>query len=153
MGPQVCQVCNEAQSKYKCPSCRAPYCSVPCFKKHKETPCASPLHSEDNPSAAPESVVERPVTVTEPSAVLEREQLEAIASSSELRDALKDESLQKLIESIDCSPDAENVSVVFVKLISRLDMIVISRELDKAMDVEVFRLFTDKVMPHILKLL
>ena len=28
--------------------------------------------------AAPESVVERPVTVTEPSAVLEREQLEAI---------------------------------------------------------------------------
>ncbi|XP_004290030.1 PREDICTED: zinc finger HIT domain-containing protein 3 [Fragaria vesca subsp. vesca] len=144
MGPQVCQVCNEAQSKYKCPSCRAPYCSVPCFKKHKETPCVSLLHSEDNPkstcvlpvqseekpSAAPESVVERPVTVTEPSAVLKREQLEAIASSSELRDALKDESLQKLIESIDCSPDAEN-------------------ELDKAMDVEVFRLFTDKILSTI----
>ncbi|KAL6210882.1 hypothetical protein ACLB2K_016112 [Fragaria x ananassa] len=144
MGPQVCQVCNEAQSKYKCPSCRAPYCSVPCFKKHKETPCASPLHSEDNPkstcvlpvqseekpSAAPELVVERPITVTEPSAVLEREQLEAIASSSELRDALKDESLQKLIESIDCSPDAEN-------------------ELDKAMDMEVFRLFTDKILSTI----
>ncbi|XP_050367121.1 uncharacterized protein LOC126785463 isoform X2 [Argentina anserina] len=135
MGPRVCQVCNEAQSKYKCPSCRAPYCSVPCFKKHKETPCVSPLPSEENPSsfssaAAPESLVERPITVTEPSAVLERHQLEAIASSSELRDALKDKSLQKLIGSIDCSTDAEN-------------------ELDKAMEVEVFRLLTDKILSAI----
>ncbi|XP_050367120.1 uncharacterized protein LOC126785463 isoform X1 [Argentina anserina] len=149
MGPRVCQVCNEAQSKYKCPSCRAPYCSVPCFKKHKETPCVSPLPSEENPkstcvlpvqseetsssfssAAAPESLVERPITVTEPSAVLERHQLEAIASSSELRDALKDKSLQKLIGSIDCSTDAEN-------------------ELDKAMEVEVFRLLTDKILSAI----
>lgn len=148
MGPPVCEVCNEAQSKYKCPSCRAPYCSVPCFKKHKESPCVLPVPSEEKPmnvaesacvlpvqseiktTAAPESVVERPITVTEPSAVLERQQLEAIASSSELRDALKDESLQKLIQSIDCSPDAEN-------------------ELDKAMDVEVFRIFTDKILSTI----
>lgn len=32
------------------------------------------------------------------------------ASSSEIRNALKDESLQKLISSIDCSPDPECVS-------------------------------------------
>lgn len=32
------------------------------------------------------------------------------ASSSEIRDALKDEELQKLICNIDCSPDAVNVS-------------------------------------------
>ncbi|GKU86151.1 hypothetical protein SLEP1_g714 [Rubroshorea leprosula] len=25
-----CQVCNEAQSKYKCP-CLIPYCSLPCY--------------------------------------------------------------------------------------------------------------------------
>ncbi|XP_062021995.1 uncharacterized protein LOC133738460 [Rosa rugosa] len=141
MGRRLCQVCNEAQSKYKCPSCRAPYCSVPCFKKHKETPCVLPeekpksasvlpVPSEEKPTAAPESVVKRPITVTEPSAVLERQQLEAIASSSEIRDALKDESLQRLIESIDCSPDAEN-------------------ELDKAMDVEMFRIFTDKILSTI----
>ncbi|PRQ25607.1 putative transcription factor interactor and regulator Znf-B family [Rosa chinensis] len=141
MGPRLCQVCNEAQSKYKCPSCRAPYCSVPCFKKHKETPCVLPeekpesasvlpVPSEEKPTAAPESVVERPITVTEASAVLERQQLEAIASSSEICDALKDESLQRLIESIDCSPDAEN-------------------ELDKAMDVEMFRIFTDKILSTI----
>ncbi|KAG2716843.1 hypothetical protein I3760_03G147000 [Carya illinoinensis] len=47
------------------------------------------------------------------------------ASSGEIRDALKDENLQKIIRNIDCSPDAEN-------------------ELEKAMGVEAFCMFTDK---------
>lgn len=38
------------------------------------------------------------------------------ASSSEIRDALKDEELQKLICNIDCSPDAENVSALSLSL-------------------------------------
>ncbi|XP_042971592.1 uncharacterized protein LOC122303732 isoform X11 [Carya illinoinensis] len=69
-------------------------CSVVCFKKHKEIPCAKPVSSE--------------------------------ASSGEIRDALKDENLQKIIRNIDCSPDAEN-------------------ELEKAMGVEAFCMFTDKL--------
>lgn len=28
--------------KYKCPTCYIKYCSVACFKKHKETPCQKP---------------------------------------------------------------------------------------------------------------
>ncbi|XP_009371119.2 zinc finger HIT domain-containing protein 3 isoform X1 [Pyrus x bretschneideri] len=132
MGPRVvCQVCNEAQSKYKCPSCRAPYCSVPCFKKHKENPCALPVSSEEKPpTAAPELLVERPLLVEEPSQVLQGPQLEAIASSSEIHSALKDENLRKLILSIDCSPDAE-------------------KELEKAMGVDAFRVFTDKILSTI----
>ncbi|CAL9023336.1 unnamed protein product [Prunus brigantina] len=111
MGPRLCQVCNEAQSKYKCPSCLAPYCSVACFKKHKENPCALPVSSlEKPPTTGPESRVDRPLTVEEPSEVLQRLQLEAVASSSEICSALKDENLQKLILNIDCSPDAEKVS-------------------------------------------
>ncbi|KAG2716844.1 hypothetical protein I3843_03G148300 [Carya illinoinensis] len=97
MGPRQCRVCKEAQSKYKCPSCLAPYCSVVCFKKHKEIPCAKPVSSERS------------------------------TSSGEIRDALKDENLQKIIRNIDCSPDAEN-------------------ELEKAMGVEAFCMFTDKIL-------
>ncbi|ONM36693.1 HIT-type Zinc finger family protein [Zea mays] len=37
MGDGSCCVCKEAPPKYKCPSCRTPYCSVTCFKKHKGT--------------------------------------------------------------------------------------------------------------------
>ncbi|KAF5480975.1 hypothetical protein F2P56_001676 [Juglans regia] len=108
MGPRQCRVCNEAQSKYKCPSCLAPYCSVVCFKRHKEIPCAKPVSSEEKSTLNPESHVERPLNVEEPDDVLQKLQLEAIASSVEICDALKDENLQKIIRNIDCSPDAEN---------------------------------------------
>ncbi|KAL5792635.1 hypothetical protein ACOSP7_001229 [Xanthoceras sorbifolium] len=130
MGPaRQCQVCNDAQSKYKCPSCLTPYCSLLCFKKHKEIPCAKPESTEEK-SIVPELPVEKPLPADEPSEVLQKVQLESIASSSEIRDALKDESLQKLISDIDGSPDAENA-------------------LDKAMEVEVFRIFTDKILSAI----
>ncbi|KAK4582669.1 hypothetical protein RGQ29_025748 [Quercus rubra] len=142
MGPRKCEVCNEALSKYKCPSCLVPYCSLVCFKKHKEIPCAKPVSSEEKSrisglplmsqvtgdlSPVPESLVERPLTAEQPGDVLQKLQLEAIASSSEIRDALKDGNLQKLIYNIDGSPDAEN-------------------ELDKAMGVEEFRTFTEKIL-------
>ncbi|XP_069338422.1 zinc finger HIT domain-containing protein 3 isoform X1 [Eulemur rufifrons] len=31
----VCVICLE-KPKYRCPGCRVPYCSVTCFRKHKE---------------------------------------------------------------------------------------------------------------------
>mmetsp|Transcript_6282 Transcript_6282/g.10265 ORF Transcript_6282/g.10265 Transcript_6282/m.10265 type:complete len:201 (-) Transcript_6282:44-646(-) len=34
---EKCGVCLIADSRYKCPKCRAPYCSVGCCKTHKET--------------------------------------------------------------------------------------------------------------------
>ncbi|KAG6722130.1 hypothetical protein I3842_03G146200 [Carya illinoinensis] len=67
------------------------------------------------------------INVEEPDDVLQKLQLEAIASSGEIRDALKDENLQKIIRNIDCSQDAEN-------------------ELEKAMGVEAFCMFTDKIL-------
>ncbi|KAK7267508.1 hypothetical protein RIF29_20183 [Crotalaria pallida] len=131
MGPRQCQcqVCNVAQSKYKCPSCYVPYCSLACFKKHKESPCVKPS-SEAKQTEVSISPVLKPLIVDEPSLVLQKSQLDAIASSSEIRDALNDKSLQELICRIDSSPNAEN-------------------ELDKAMAEEAFRLFTDKVLSTI----
>ncbi|ELP85200.1 hypothetical protein EIN_083120 [Entamoeba invadens IP1] len=31
-----CKVCTLHEAKYRCPKCLIPFCSVPCFKKHKE---------------------------------------------------------------------------------------------------------------------
>ncbi|GLU03781.1 hypothetical protein SLE2022_209630 [Rubroshorea leprosula] len=125
-----CLVCNGAQSKYKCPGCLLPYCSLLCYKKHKEIPCSKPESAEEKPTAVPEFQLERPVDVDGPSEVLQKLQLEAIASSSEIRDALKDEHLQKLICDIDKSPDPIN-------------------ELDKAMGTDVFCIFTNKILSAI----
>ncbi|KAF4378130.1 hypothetical protein F8388_009060 [Cannabis sativa] len=146
-GPKQCQVCNEAVSKYKCPSCLTPYCSLICFKKHKEIPCSKPAASQQNqkekiPCSMPvasqqnlketagpliQSRVERPLVLTEPTKVLERLQLEALVSSSEICNVLKDENIQKLICDIDNSSDPE-------------------KELDKAMESEMFCAFTDKIL-------
>nr|XP_027093782.1 uncharacterized zinc-finger protein C4F10.19c isoform X2 [Coffea arabica] len=96
MGPKICQVCDDAQSKYKCPRCLVPYCSLVCFKKHKEIPCSKPESSSQ-------------------------------ACSSEIRDILKDKELQKLILNVDGSAEAE-------------------KELGKAMEVDAFRIFTEKIL-------
>ncbi|KAE9589938.1 putative Zinc finger, HIT-type [Lupinus albus] len=132
MAPRQCQICNQAQSKYKCPSCYVPYCSLICFKKHKgkESPCVKPPSSEAKTTVVSESPVEKPLIVNKSSLVLKKSQLEAIASSSEICDALNDKALQDLICRIDSSPNAEN-------------------ELENAMAEEAFRLFTEKVLSTI----
>ncbi|KAF2292652.1 hypothetical protein GH714_026396 [Hevea brasiliensis] len=80
--------------------------------------------------ADPELTVERSLKVDDASEVLLKPQLESIASSSEIRNALKDDNLRKLIQSIDCAPDPAS-------------------ELDKAMEVEEFRIFTEKILSAI----
>lgn len=42
-----CDVCKEAPSKYKCPACRTPYCSVACFKNHKDKFCQKTIPLEE----------------------------------------------------------------------------------------------------------
>ncbi|XP_019165894.1 PREDICTED: zinc finger HIT domain-containing protein 3 isoform X1 [Ipomoea nil] len=133
MGPKKCGVCEEAQSKYKCPSCVIPYCSLTCFKKHKEIPCGKPQpSSEENLASAPTPAlhVDKPLYVDEPSQVLTQSQLESVASSSEICEALRSEELQKLICNIDSSTDAES-------------------DLDKAMQKEEFHILAQKILSTI----
>ncbi|XP_065765025.1 zinc finger HIT domain-containing protein 3 isoform X3 [Muntiacus reevesi] len=46
-GTAVCVVCLE-KPKYRCPACRVPYCSLPCFRKHKEQckPATGPVEKK-----------------------------------------------------------------------------------------------------------
>ena len=54
MGEHECVVCQMADSKYKCPRCRARYCSVACSKAHKENAdaCLGALAISKIPPAA-----------------------------------------------------------------------------------------------------
>nr|XP_037868219.1 zinc finger HIT domain-containing protein 3 isoform X2 [Bombyx mori] len=36
-----CGTCR-SDPKYKCPTCMVPYCSVACYKLHKQNPCIKP---------------------------------------------------------------------------------------------------------------
>ncbi|GER55117.1 HIT-type Zinc finger family protein [Striga asiatica] len=131
MGTRKCQVCEEAPSKYKCPTCLVPYCSLACFKKHKEIPCSKPESVNEEISYVSSATNDpKPCYVDEQSEVLQESQLQSIASSSEIRDSLKDEKLRRLICKIDSSEDPEN-------------------ELEKAMEEESFLLFTEKILSTI----
>ncbi|XP_063106990.1 zinc finger HIT domain-containing protein 3 isoform X4 [Cavia porcellus] len=57
-GTVVCVICLE-KPKYRCPTCRVPYCSVTCFKKHKEQ-CNLETRPVDKKRSAP------PVKATQP---------------------------------------------------------------------------------------
>ncbi|XP_060174863.1 uncharacterized protein LOC132605697 [Lycium barbarum] len=128
MGPQKCKVCDEAQSKYKCPNCFIPYCSLVCFKKHKEIPCGKPEpEPEEKLASALAPHVEKPIYVDEPSEALNQSQLESIASSAEILEAVRNKELQTLIYNLDSSLDAET-------------------ELDKAMEKEEFRIISEKIL-------
>ncbi|KAK1289759.1 hypothetical protein QJS10_CPB18g01839 [Acorus calamus] len=125
MGPRKCEVCGDADSKYKCPSCLLPYCSIPCFKKHKEIPCMKPPSPQSIP--APISHNGTSYQIDEENCVLKRSQLESIAASNEIRDALRNDELRKSILKIDSSKDA-------------------FEELDKAMEGQSFKEFADKIL-------
>ncbi|CAL9093130.1 unnamed protein product [Musa textilis] len=104
-----CEVCREAQSKYKCPNCLVPYCSLACFKKHKENPCKKPLPSVEETSNL--MLPERSYEVDDPSWIVDKEQLQLIANSSEIREALQNGDLRRIIQKIDGSDDPEDVIV------------------------------------------
>lgn len=91
-----------------------------------KTSVAIPLSSDGKPKTS-QTLPELPLFIDEPCEVLEKAKLESIAASSEIRDALKSDHLQKLICDINDSPNA-------------------LEELEKAMGVDVFRIFSDKVL-------
>ncbi|XP_062225022.1 uncharacterized protein LOC133923771 isoform X2 [Phragmites australis] len=158
MGGGNCGVCKEAASKYKCPSCRTPYCSVTCFKNHKEESCQKTLPQEEISKSSLEEEVTRssglledgtsclnaPDTtcpakssdtlcpakaheVEDPSWLVDNNRLRSLAELNEIRDALRDPELQKMILKIDGSSESE-------------------KELEKVMEDQAFHQFTDKIL-------
>lgn len=141
MGPSPCRVCNNSASKYKCPSCLIPYCSLGCFRKHKENTCEKKPRLLDGDTLLPAAKKPAPIAtgasgsdedgravfIDRSTEVLGQEKFESIASSAEIREALKSEDIRKLICTVDSSPNPE-------------------KELDKVMELDMFRVFADKVL-------
>ncbi|KAJ8275794.1 hypothetical protein COCON_G00075460 [Conger conger] len=49
---QICSVCSEQTPKYKCPVCKIRYCSVSCYKNHKDE--CLPVKQTASPALAPD---------------------------------------------------------------------------------------------------
>ncbi|XP_055625711.1 zinc finger HIT domain-containing protein 3 [Toxorhynchites rutilus septentrionalis] len=97
-----CVVCGADNQKYKCKTCAVHYCSVPCYKTHKETPCEPPATElpivEDRQPQ--KTFLYTTVDTVDP------EKLEQLRHSEQLNNLLYNPHLRRLLEEIDKAPDA-----------------------------------------------
>ncbi|KAI7875021.1 hypothetical protein K492DRAFT_168545 [Lichtheimia hyalospora FSU 10163] len=91
---KTCQICQIEPSKYKCPTCTTPYCSIACFKQHKkETHERRQLPTDDTEEDDPSR--------------LGLDELTAIGHSNQVLKYLENPRLRELISHIDRSNDPE----------------------------------------------
>ncbi|XP_070598691.1 zinc finger HIT domain-containing protein 3 [Erythrolamprus reginae] len=119
-GEGCCVVCGRKgrqAAKYRCPSCRERYCSVPCYKKHKEE-CASRVDPAIQPAYSspiqreklrklkghPWSV-EDILTEDDEDDRVPLQKLQLLKESEELRGILSNPHLRTLLLTIDQSKD------------------------------------------------
>merc|ERR1712098_760588 len=105
----LCEVCRIQEKKYKCPTCKIFYCSLGCFKTHKESQirrCSPPdtqgqsLSNEDG-SNFPDGEEEGFLFQTPDTVPLETLQL--LAQSEKLKNLLENPHLREFLTILDSS--------------------------------------------------
>ncbi|XP_028662815.1 zinc finger HIT domain-containing protein 3 [Erpetoichthys calabaricus] len=118
----TCEVCQEEVSKYRCPCCIIRYCSVNCYKSHKDV-CnpkkSSVSHSECPDIATPcqklktykdkETAWSVKDLLKDESDVVPQQNLKLLGQSTGLKDLLHNPHLRQLLRTVD---EAENKEVV-----------------------------------------
>ncbi|EGD80769.1 hypothetical protein PTSG_01357 [Salpingoeca rosetta] len=97
---RLCGVCTEENPKYKCPRCELRYCSLKCYKQHKQVPC------EPAPSTEPGAVAnaggergEQAPTITEDDQV-PGQLLDLLSATKEVRAQLANPHLQATLKRV-----------------------------------------------------
>jgi hypothetical protein len=117
----TCFVCEVEASKYRCPSCKTVrYCSVACYKRHKEG-CTGPSSTEANGdtrdskesllSVSPAAChkrkrdVEAADSEEEEKYKLTDEAYERVVNDPKFKKYFLDKRFQKVVREIDCAPN------------------------------------------------
>merc|ERR1711977_155910 len=111
-----CEVCNEQDSKYKCPKCRTSYCSVVCYKLHKDSSCErackelSERAAEKGGSGKQNQVggyaPDDDASVDEGYRI-QQVQLDRMVESEKVQEWLREPRIREIIELIDAADDRE----------------------------------------------
>ncbi|XP_042298197.1 zinc finger HIT domain-containing protein 3 [Sceloporus undulatus] len=122
-----CVVCGKAgrnAAKYRCPGCRERYCSLPCYKKHKElcisrgeppSPSANRDASKDaqrggsfNAEGSPWTVDDI-LTEDDEGDKVPLHKLQLLGESEELKDILLNPHLRQLLANVDRAEDKSSL--------------------------------------------
>ncbi|XP_056141181.1 zinc finger HIT domain-containing protein 3 [Lampris incognitus] len=108
----ICSVCSEKTPKYKCPACRTRYCSLVCYKKHKDTcapvkepapPCVEETASSTEPWNTEDLLDEDDCVDT-----VSSQRLQLLGESEGLRELLRNPHLRQLIRAIESADSKED---------------------------------------------
>ncbi|KAG8234098.1 hypothetical protein J437_LFUL014848 [Ladona fulva] len=94
-----CKLCSIEKPKYKCPSCRIHYCSIPCYQQHKNSCCSPAKDSKDEQAPRRKSYL-YPTDDTVPI-----DKMSLIGESEKVREILKDRFLRDLLLHVNTSSD------------------------------------------------
>ncbi|CAO3587875.1 unnamed protein product [Absidia cylindrospora] len=106
----LCRICHVNAPKYKCSTCILPYCSLVCYKTHKETPCQvpAPKHSEDieTKNRQNQTAIEGE---DEDETRLTTEQLQQLGACEQIRSFLDYPQIRELVTKIDAAPQPDKL--------------------------------------------
>ncbi|XP_053562812.1 zinc finger HIT domain-containing protein 3 isoform X2 [Bombina bombina] len=110
----ACCVCSSESPKYKCPGCRAKYCSVSCCKKHKDE-CSVKTQNCTVGGILPtfREVKHQPeeaelIAEDDESDRISQQKLKLLGESKELKDLLLNPHLRQLLMNLDNSDEKES---------------------------------------------
>uniref|UniRef100_A0A3Q3JUP1 Zinc finger HIT domain-containing protein 3 n=1 Tax=Monopterus albus TaxID=43700 RepID=A0A3Q3JUP1_MONAL len=110
---QLCGVCSDETSKYTCPRCKIRYCSLGCYKRHKDTclPVEQPtptVHQAKGAVSTEPWPVEDLLNEDNITDKVPLQRLQLLGQSKELRDLLCNPHLRQLLRSIDSADSKED---------------------------------------------
>nr|CAG4641369.1 EOG090X0JQ4 [Eulimnadia texana] len=104
----LCEICERANFKYKCPKCLKKYCSLPCYKIHSEVSCIKPTNC---PAAETKTLNDDPIAerkydfTTEDTVPIEK--LRELDNNEEMRACLANPHVRKMLNDLVHSSDVE----------------------------------------------
>eukprot|EP00092_Neocalanus_flemingeri_P029206 GFUD01031702.1.p1 GENE.GFUD01031702.1~~GFUD01031702.1.p1 ORF type:complete len:158 (-),score=32.42 GFUD01031702.1:70-543(-) len=99
----LCAVCEAAEKKYKCPVCEILYCSLACFKTHKEA-CAPPVQEIQEPEIHDSDMIDETYLFKTPDTV-PIESLQLLGKSDQLKSLLANPHLREFLTKLDSSEE------------------------------------------------
>ncbi|XP_069556773.1 zinc finger HIT domain-containing protein 3 [Brachyistius frenatus] len=110
---QICHVCSEQTPKYRCPTCKIRYCSLGCYKRHKDTclPVEKPASLNPEAEDAFSSEAWSVEYLLREDNIIDKvslQRLQLLGQSKELRDLLCNPHLRQLLRSVDGADSKDN---------------------------------------------
>ncbi|KAL7272186.1 hypothetical protein RUND412_005013 [Rhizina undulata] len=96
----LCGICNDNPSKYKCPTCTLPYCSLTCYKPHKATHTTTTTPSLPPPATAEQAQPPADSTAESTTESPEEDLLAPLLANTQIQAFLRSASLRRHLLSV-----------------------------------------------------